>query len=101
MIENDSYLDHSSPPLVLEMRGIKKTFPGVTANDNVDLELFRGEVLALLGENGAGKSSLMNVLVGLYRPDAGEIFITADRFTYIHQRTPPNSGSEWYIRISS
>jgi simple sugar transport system ATP-binding protein len=59
-------------PLV-EMRGIRKTFPGVLACDGVDLRLGRGEVLALLGENGAGKSTLMNVLAGLYRPDSGEI----------------------------
>src|SRR6056297_3307236 len=64
---------------ILEMRGITKRFPGVVANDHVDLELFPGEVLALLGENGAGKSSLMNVLAGLYRPDEGEIFLRGER----------------------
>jgi general nucleoside transport system ATP-binding protein len=64
---------------ILEMRGITKRFPGVVANDHVDLELFPGEVLALLGENGAGKSSLMNVLAGLYRPDEGAIFIRGEK----------------------
>ena len=59
--------------LVLEMRGIRKEFPGVIANDDVSLEVRRGEVHALLGENGAGKSTLMNILYGLYRPDAGEV----------------------------
>ena len=63
---------------LLEMKGITKKFPNVVANERVDLELHPGEVLALLGENGAGKSSLMNVLAGLYRADEGEILIRGE-----------------------
>jgi ribose transport system ATP-binding protein len=60
------------PPL-LEMRGIRKAFPGVVALDDVDLMLEAGDVHMLLGENGAGKSTLMKILGGAYRKDAGEI----------------------------
>jgi len=61
-------------PLV-QMRGIVKKFPGVVANDQVNLDLFAGEIHALLGENGSGKSTVMSVLAGLYKPDGGEILI--------------------------
>ena len=61
--------------LVLQMKGITKTFPGVKALSNVDLELYKGEVLALLGENGAGKSTLIKTLSGDYSADSGEIWI--------------------------
>lgn len=52
--------------LILEMKGITKTFPGVKALDNVNLQVEKGEIHALVGENGAGKSTLMNVLSGIY-----------------------------------
>lgn len=59
----------------LKMQDITKTFPGVLANDHVNIECNKGEVLGLLGENGAGKTTLMNILYGLYQPDDGKIFI--------------------------
>jgi general nucleoside transport system ATP-binding protein len=60
---------------VLEMRNITKRFPGIVANDRVNLELRQGEIHVLLGENGAGKTTLMNILYGFLQPDEGEIII--------------------------
>ena len=61
--------------VVLSMRGIGKTFPGVRALHNVDFTLRKGEVHALMGENGAGKSTLIKVLTGVYTKDAGTIHL--------------------------
>ena len=59
--------------VILTMKNIDKSFPGVHALDHVDFELKRGEVHALMGENGAGKSTLMKVLTGIYTKDSGTI----------------------------
>lgn len=66
--------DGGRPPR-LSCAGITKTYPGVVANDGVDLDLHGGEVHCLLGENAAGKSTLVNVLAGLVRPDSGIIAV--------------------------
>ena len=78
----------ATPPPLLEMRGIEKSFPGVRALRGVNLTLQAGEVLALLGENGAGKSTLMKILGGAHRADAGTISI-GDQETLF--RTPHDS----------
>ena len=85
---------------VMRLSGITKTFPGVKALSEVDLELFPGQVTALVGENGAGKSTIVKILTGIYQPDAGTIeiegqtaeFATAQDatragITAIHQET--------------
>src|SRR5688500_8444658 len=64
---------HEQQELLLHMRGIVKTFPGVRALDGVDLDVRAGEVHCLLGQNGAGKSTLIKVLAGAHQPDAGRI----------------------------
>jgi ABC-type sugar transport system ATPase subunit len=61
--------------IILQLRDITKTFPGVRALDRVNFDLRRGEVHALVGENGAGKSTLMHIVGGIYRPDSGEILV--------------------------
>ena len=60
---------------ILELRNLRKTFPGVVALDSVDFDVQRGEVHALLGANGAGKSTLIKIVAGLYQPDGGEVRI--------------------------
>ena len=59
----------------IELKGITKTFGQIIANSDVDLEVKRGEILAVLGENGSGKTTLMNMISGIYFPDKGQIFI--------------------------
>jgi simple sugar transport system ATP-binding protein len=80
-----------SAPLI-QMRGIVKTFPGVVANDHVDLDICAGEIHALLGENGSGKSTLMSVLAGLYRPESGTIAIEGKTCKFSSPRDAINCG---------
>ena len=61
--------------IAVEMRGVTKRFGSVVANENVCLDVRRGEILSVLGENGSGKTTLMNMLSGIYFPDEGQIFI--------------------------
>ena len=67
--------------VLLKMKGIQKSFPGVCALDSVSFELKAGEVHALLGENGAGKSTLIKVLGGIYIADAGEFLLMEKRYS--------------------
>ncbi len=61
--------------IALKMRGITKRFGSVVANNHVDLDVYQGEILAILGENGCGKTTLMNMIAGIYYPDEGHIFM--------------------------
>lgn len=67
------------PDYIVEMKHITKRFPGIVANDDVTLQIKKGEIFAILGENGAGKSTIMSMLFGMYEPDEGEIFVRGKR----------------------
>lgn len=80
VIETGKNLENSSEYL-LEVKGISKAFPGVQALEDVSFKLKYGEVLAIVGENGAGKSTMMKILSGIYIPDNGEIFLDGNLVT--------------------
>ncbi len=69
----------------LEVREIRKSFPGVLACDDISLTVGEHEILSIVGENGAGKTTLMNILMGLYQPDKGQILINDKP---VHFRSP-------------
>jgi len=78
--------------VLLMARGITKTFPGVRALDDVQITVRRGRLNALLGENGAGKSTMMNILAGVFPPDAGEIFLTGQPVRFANPRAAQQAG---------
>ena len=80
-IDVDKQPSTPSPATVpaLEVRGLVKHYPGVKALDGVDFVVRQNEVLGLAGENGAGKSTLLKALVGLVRPDAGDIYVRGEK----------------------
>lgn len=61
--------------IAIKLKHVTKTFGSVVANEDVNLEVYHGEILAILGENGSGKTTLMNMIAGIYYPDAGEMYV--------------------------
>ena len=59
---------------VLELKNITKTFGSIIANKNVNLDLYKGEILSILGENGSGKTTAMNIISGIYAQEEGDIY---------------------------
>jgi ABC-type uncharacterized transport system ATPase subunit len=75
----------------VKMRDITKRFGPVTANDKCWLDIYKGEILALLGENGSGKTTLMNMLSGIYYPTRARSISTTSR----SPSAPPGTPSIW------
>jgi rhamnose transport system ATP-binding protein len=77
---------------VLELKGITKIFPGVKALDNVHFQLKKGEVHALMGENGAGKSTFIKVITGVHKAEEGEMFLDGNKVTFKGPRDAQAAG---------
>lgn len=77
---------------VLELKGITKVFPGVKALDNVQFQLKRGEIHALMGENGAGKSTFIKIITGVHSPEEGEIYLNGRKVVFRNPRDAQNMG---------
>lgn len=80
---SEVYLDKTAQTTpVLSLNGISKSFPGVKALSGVSLNLYPGEVTALVGENGAGKSTIVKILTGIYQPDEGDIQVAGEAIRF-------------------
>ncbi len=79
---------------LLELIGIDKSFPGVKALNGATLNVYPGKVMALVGENGAGKSTMMKVLTGIYSKDAGKIRYLGKEVKFNYLKLPRSR--HWY-----
>lgn len=79
---------------IIKARGLSKRYGRVTALDNCDFELMPGEILAVIGDNGAGKSSLIKALSGAITPDSGEIFLDGEKVNFASPIDARNAGVE-------
>ena len=77
---------------ILEVKNVTKTNPGVVALDNVSFDVEEGEILALIGENGAGKSTVIKTISGAIQADSGEIIIDGQRFTKLNPTQAKEAG---------
>ena len=84
---------------VLELKGITKIFPGVKALNNVQFQLKPGEVHALMGENGAGKSTFIKVITGVHKAEEGEMFLNGQKVDFKGPKMHRQQVSQPYISI--
>ena len=95
-----------SDTFAIELKGVTKVFGQIVANKDVNLQVKKGEILAILGENGSGKTTLMNMLSGIYFPDEGQIYVNGEEVVIKSPRdafksydVALNTESVWYISI--
>lgn len=84
--------DHHVSEYILELKGITKIFPGVKALDKVEFRVKSGQIHAIMGENGAGKSTFIKVITGVHRPDEGEIFLEGEKIIFKNPREAQRVG---------
>src|SRR5690554_1960013 len=77
---------------ILELKGITKIFPGIKALDDVNFQLKQGEIHALMGENGAGKSTFIKIITGVHKPDTGEIYLDGNKVEFKTPREAKEMG---------
>ncbi|MFP4697827.1 MAG: sugar ABC transporter ATP-binding protein [Eubacteriales bacterium] len=77
---------------ILELKGITKIFPGVKALDKVNFQLKKGQIHALMGENGAGKSTFIKVITGVHQPEEGEIFLNGEKISFRNPKEAQKQG---------
>lgn len=77
---------------VLRVTGLTKIFPGVIANSDISFELGEEEIISIIGENGAGKSTFCKMLTGVYKPDGGEIFVNGKKMEFHTPKDSMNAG---------
>ena len=83
---------------VLEVKNVTKTYPGVVALDNVSFDVERGEILALIGENGAGKSTVIKTIAGAINPVSGTIIIDGKAYEHLTPSSPGTRAWAWCTR---
>ena len=84
--------------IVLSIRGMCKSFGRNRVLDHINLDVKRGTVMGLMGENGAGKSTMMKCLFGTYQKDEGKIYLNERKSAFPVRKTPWKTGSPWSTR---
>ena len=80
--------------IILEVKGLSKHFGGVRAVDNIDFKLYENEIVGIVGDNGAGKSTFIKIISGVYRKDSGKIYINGDEVDILDTNSAKRYGIE-------